>query len=323
MNKNAKIWLISATCLIIVGSFIFGGVMMTLKWDFNKITTNKLTNTTHELNGDFNSISIFTDTADIALVPCDDANPSVLCVEHEKQKHSVSVEENTLIIRASDTRKWYEHIGINFHSPEITVYIPQGDYRTLSIESATGDIDIPKCFNFKSIHISESTGKVTCHASASDSINIKTTTGNIHVENISAGAVDLSVSTGDIKASKISCTDSVTINVSTGKTFINDVSCKSFTSKGSTGDIFLTNVIVKDKLFVKRTTGDIKLEASDSAEAFIETSTGDVKGTLLTGKKFVTKTSTGTIDIPFSTSGGVCEITTSTGDIKIEVLEIQ
>ena len=51
----------------------------------------------------------------------------------------------------------------------------------------------------------------------------------------------------------------------------------------------------------------------------VKTSTGNVKGTLLSDKIFVTDTSTGRVSVPKTTSGGKCEITTSTGDIEIEL----
>ena len=49
-----------------------------------------------------------------------------------------------------------------------------------------------------------------------------------------------------------------------------------------------------------------------------ETSTGKVKGHLLTDKIFVTSTSTGKVRVPSTESGGICKVTTSTGDILFD-----
>jgi hypothetical protein len=43
-----------------------------------------------------------------------------------------------------------------------------------------------------------------------------------------------------------------------------------------------------------------------------------VKGSLKSGKTFVTKSSTGSVSVP-STTGGKCDVATSTGNIKITV----
>ena len=60
-------------------------------------------------------------------------------------------------------------------------------------------------------------------------------------------------------------------------------------------------------------------DGSDAEAVYVTTDTGDVKGTFLTDKVYITKTDTGSVDVPGSTSGGRCEITTDTGDIKLSV----
>ena len=71
---------------------------------------------------------------------------------------------------------------------------------------------------------------------------------------------------------------------------------------------------------IKRDTGDVKLDKCDANNIIIETSTGDVTGTLLSNKKFIVETSTGYKKVPESITGGICTITTSTGDVVIDVV---
>ncbi len=319
MSKRTKIWLITASSLVLVGCIIFGGVMTVLKWDFTKLSTVKYETNVYEINEDYKNISIITKTADILFVPSENSKTSVVCHEPKNMKHKVTVQDGALVIETVDTRKWYEYIGINFSVPKITVYIPQGEYGTLLVKSSTGDVEIPKQFKFESIDISENTGNVNNCASASKAIKIKTSTGNIRVENISADTLDLSVSTGEISVFDVICESTVNINVSTGKTNLIDTECKSVISSGSTGDISLKNVIAAEKFSIQRSTGDVKFEDCDAAEIFIQTDTGDVIGTLLSDKVFITNTDTGHINVPNSVTGGRCEITTDTGNIKIEI----
>ena len=65
----------------------------------------------------------------------------------------------------------------------------------------------------------------------------------------------------------------------------------------------------------------MKLAEADAGELHIRTDTGDVTGTLRTKKVFITETDTGKVEVPKSITGGECEITTDTGDIKIEILK--
>ncbi len=319
MKKGTKLWLIAATSLILIGLIIFIGLMAILKWDFTKLSTSKYETNHYQFNENYSNISIVTDTADIVFAVSEDLKSSVECYEQKNVKHSVTVKDDSLVIKVVDTRKWYEHIGIHFGTPKITVYLPQNEYTSVVIKESTGDIQIPKDFKFESVDISTSTGDVKCYASASGSIKIKASTGDIRIENISAGSLELSVSTGDVTASSISCQGDVKVNVSTGDTKLTDIACKNVISSGNTGDISLKNVIATEKLSIERSTGDVKFNGCDAAEIFVKTDTGDVIGTLLSGKEFIVKTDTGDKQIPQSETGGRCEITTSTGDIKIGI----
>lgn len=319
MSRSTKFWLIAAASLILIGCILFGGVMVMLKWDFTKLSTGKLETSTHEIVESFRSIRVNTDTADIVLVPTQQENCSVVCEEYEKVRHSVAVKDGTLVIEAIDTRAWYEHIGIGFQSPKVTVYLPETAYDALVIKESTGRVEIPEDFTFLSIDVSVSTGDVQCYASAESVLKIRTSTGNIDVEHITAGSLELSVTTGKVSVTDVSCRGDATVNVSTGKAYLTDVVCRGLTSSGSTGDLSMKTVVASETLSIKRSTGDIKLERCDASRIVVKTSTGDVTGDLLTDKIFVCTTDTGDVDVPNSSQGGRCEISTGTGDVRISV----
>lgn len=319
MSKKKRIWLVTATCLVVIGAIIFGGVMSDFDWDFLKLSNSKTYDAKVMVDQEFKNVSIITDTDDIVFVASDNGETSVLCKERNNLTHSVRVENDTLVIELEDTRKWYEYIDINFATSKITVTLPAGEYGDLKIELSTGDTEIPKDFKFESIDIKQSTGDVENSASASGDIKIKTSTGDISLANLSANSLDLSVSTGKVNMTGVSCEGDLEIKVSTGKTELSGVTCENLTSSGSTGKAVLEKVVANKKMSIERTTGDVKLNFCDAGELFIETNTGDVTGSLITSKVFIANTSTGKIDLPKTTSGGTCEITTSTGDIKITV----
>jgi DUF4097 and DUF4098 domain-containing protein YvlB len=273
----------------------------------------------HAVNAEFEHISIKTDTANIAFLPSDDGMCRVVCHEEEKKKHSVEVKDGTLTVEVVNDKEWYDYIGINIDSPKVTIYLPEAKYSSLVIEGSTGDIEVSKNFEFKSIYISLSTGNVNCYASTLEDIKIVSSTGNVCAESLSASAIDIIVSTGEVTVLDIMCDGDVTIGVSTGDAHLTNVVCKNLISTGSTGNISLKSVICKENISIERSTGDITLENSDAAELFITTDTGNVTGSLLTDKVFILKTNTGRIDVPDSIIGGKCKITTDTGDIKISI----
>jgi len=282
MNKTVKIWSVVGAILVVLGMILFASVMAIYDWDFAKLSTDKYVTNTYTAKGEFDKISINVSTAEIKFALTEDEECRIVCFETENVTHSVTVQNNTLIIDTRDSRKWYEHIGIFLEAPQMTIYLPQNEYTSLFIETNTGDITIPKDFSIKTLKIDGDTSDVECFASVFDTIEVKVSTGNINVDTIVAGELNLTTDTGDIKV--ISAT-------------------------------------VKNKIDIKTDTGNVKLENSDATQISVETSTGDVTGTLLSEKIFITETSTGKVRVPKTTSGGKCEITTSTGDIKIDVIQ--
>lgn len=320
MKKTTKAWLIIAALLILIGCALFAGVMTMLEWDFAKLSTVKYETNTYEIHEAFERISFNTDTADIVFAPSDDGKCRVDCYESEDTKHSVTVENNMLVIDINPSSR-HNHIGFNSGSPKITVYLPEAQYASLHIDESTGNVEIPSTFMFGNVDISSSTGDVSFHASASGRIKIKTRTGSIRVENISVGALDLSVNTGTVTVSNVGCEEDVTVGVSTGKTYLSNTQCKNVISSGSTGDISLDNVIAAESFSIIRSTGDVNLDNSDAAEIFVKTDTGDVTGRLLADKAFIVQADTGDVDVPQTAEGGRCEITTDTGDINITIAQ--
>lgn len=319
MNRKMKKWLILAACFVGLGTILFAGLMSLLGWDFSKLSTAKKITNVYEIYEDFQDISVIVDTADVVFVPSEDGECSVSCYEREKVKHFVAVEDGTLVVRVQDSRKWYEHIGIFFGTPKITVSIPEGQYGNLTVRGDTGDVDIGNAFAFKSMELIGSTGDVSCGASAQETIKIKCSTGNICVNGSSAGAMGLITSTGKITVSNVVCREEMQVDVNTGKTELMNVRCEILRSVGDTGDILLKDVIAEKFLLVERSTGDVKFDGSDAGEITIKTDTGDVKGNLLTEKVFMAYTDTGRVDVPKTVTGGKCEITTDTGNILLSI----
>lgn len=297
--KTTKTWLFLAVSLVLIGCLLFAGIMARLHWDFTKLSTVSYETTTHDINESFDSISLHTDTADIVLSPSENGTCTVECFEEAQAKHSVTVENGTLIVSLTEEKAWDDWIGLNLSTPSITIYLPNAQYASLYLDGQTGDIEIPEDFTFRDVDLSFSTGDIDFHAAASGMVKMKTTTGDIHAEHTTVGALDLSVSTG--------------------KTVLTDISCKSVISYGNTGDIDLNRVIAADTIFIERSTGDVSFDGCDAEEIIVKTDTGDVTGSFLTEKVFTTQTHTGDIHVPNSTSGGRCEIITDTGDIKIAI----
>jgi DUF4097 and DUF4098 domain-containing protein YvlB len=323
MKKAVKIWLITASVLILTGFMMFGSVLTMLKWDFSKLITSKYETSEHTVSESFESISVVTKTADVDILPSDSTECKVILRDQKKLYHELSVNDGVLTVKLIDTRKWYDMIDINVGSQKITIYVPEGEYASLSLKGSTGDVKISEMIGFDAIDVALSTGDTLIEKSASASLSVKSSTGDIEITDSSAGDLSLLLSTGDIHAQNVQCERDVSVKLTTGDTSFDTLSCKSLISNGSTGSIKLKNALVAEKLSVERSTGDVKLEECDAGELEIKTDTGDVKASLLSDKIFITSSSTGKISVPESLTGGVCKVKTDTGDIKISIIQKQ
>lgn len=318
MTNRTKGWLIAAASLILAGCILFVGVMSVLKWDFKKLTTVEYETNTHTVTESFAAVSITADAADITFVPSEDGTVSVVCYEESARKHCVEVTDDTLVIR-TDVRHWYDHIGVGFQSPTVTISLPEGAYGALSVSAKAGNVSIPICFTFASMDIDITTGDVSSMATVEGDVKIHTTTGDIALKSLNAGSLDLSVSTGDVSVKNVFA-GNLCLSMTTGQAAFSRVHCQAFTTNGTTGDLFMRDVVADGAFTIERTTGDVTFEACDAASMTVKTGTGDILGTLLTQKQFVTQTTTGNVKLPaLPPSGGVCELTTTTGNIHISI----
>ncbi|MBO4326145.1 MAG: DUF4097 family beta strand repeat protein [Clostridia bacterium] len=294
-----KVFIVLAILLVAAGMIVFLSAYIAAGFDFTKLSNVKYETNTYAPEGEFRNIEIRTDVSDLVFKPATDGKLSVVCVEREKVRHNVSVENGTLKIVSEDKRAWTDFITLFTKNLSVTVYLPEAEYETLKIKNSTGDVELAG-YTFGSIDIDNSTGDIT-------------------LGNVSAGNISLSVSTGEISVTSTTCDGEFTLKTSTGDVELKDVTCKRFVSSGSTGDFELTDLIASESLSIDVSTGDVFFKSCDAPQIKVKTSTGDIKGTLRTGKTFSTKTSTGSVKVPKDGMDGTCELKTSTGDISISI----
>ena len=353
-----KKYLILAVIFIILGGLILTMTACSANWNFETFFGNSFEEKELDVKNSFDSVEIYTDTADITLIPSEDGKCRIVTNDRKKIEYTASSDNGVLKIKSVDKRKWYERI-FDFGTPTLTAYLPKTDFNSLVIDESTGNVSITNAFRFGNVDIRISTGEVTLENVNADSLSIKTSTGKMSLNEITCnGDVNLKVSTGDSYLRGISCknliskgstgditienltayenafverttakvgiTDSTVggnldIEVSTGKSNLSGIRCANLTSDGDTGYISLTDVIAEGKFDIERGTGDVNFNACDAAEIYVETDTGDVKGTFLSDKVYIVFTDTGKINVPKTVTGGRCEISTDTGNIKIEI----
>lgn len=307
--------LIAVLVILVMAICLIGAAL----WILPSQTDARYETKTYTPGNSIGFITIEASIEDITFLRAQDYICRVECDETEQFRHEVTVEGRELKIQTKDSRTWFDRLSISRKTPAIRVYLPRDDYGALSIRCSTGDILVPANFTFSGIGIAATTGDIELRASASGAISLRTSTGDIRVGNVTADSLSVTATTGGLSLDGINCTNNVSVSVSTGDVKIAGLSCRNFAAEGSTGDFELRTLIASESLSINVTTGDVTLYNSDAGKIHIQTTTGSIRGTLQTTKRFEAHSTTGRINVPISGGVSVCQLSTTTGDIDIQV----
>ena len=314
MRKS--VW-ITALSLMAAGVLIVAIAFAALNFDLTKLDTNTYIDETFTISPIIFSIDADIDTADIQFHLSDDEKLRVECTQMtESAPITAEVRDSVLYISQNDNRAWYEHIGFFFRSPKITVYLPHPNANyDLKLRGSTCDVNISQELTFRTINARITTGDIQCDAQVNTSLSLQTSTGNITCQDAYCNSINLKASTGRIWAVDLDCYE-LDIRTSTGD--IRAKGCKTdiLSVKASTGDVRIVDCS-HSHLTVTTSTGDVNLDDCESDYLCITTSTGDVSGTIAGPMDIDCETNTGDIDVVDHGHGGLCRVTTDTGDIHI------
>lgn len=319
MNQKMKKSFLVASLLCGAGLVLFLICLFGTGFDFAKMSNVTYETNTHEISETFADIKVDVSTADVCLVPADTTSCKVVCKETNQLKHSVKVENGTLVIHEVDERGFVNFIGFTFESPTVTIYLPKEEYSRLDIKGNTGDVNVPAQFRFNQAKVEVDTGDIKWSAPVTTTLELKTDTGDVTVSNVVTEALTVKTSTGDMTISAATINGALSAKSSTGDMKITDTQCKTMRADSNTGDVKLKNTEASERGEITTDTGDVTLDGFDAAYITIETDTGDVEGTVLSEKTFFTETDTGDVDVPRMVAEEICEITTDTGDIEVKV----
>jgi DUF4097 and DUF4098 domain-containing protein YvlB len=280
--------------LSLVGFFVLLLVVVVARSLYLKTTE---VSKTYNIEQSYSEIKIEGKNLDVNIYLSDNNENKIVYLENKKVSVESKVVDGALIINQKDSRKWYDML-FNFSEFEVNLYLSQQLIDSLNIEGKVGDIEINKGFTFSNVDISNSTGDVEFNSNVKNNLSISNSTGDIEVENSNVG-------------------ESLNIETKTGDIELSNTNCSKLDIKVSTGDTELVNTLVTTDFKMEGSTGDVRFDEFDASNIEVSVGTGNVKGTIKSSKIFIAKSKTGSVSVPETVTGGVCKITTSTGNIKI------
>lgn len=331
------------------------------------------------VRGEVHSINIRDAEYDICIRHAEDGRCRVVCREADKMKHTVSVQNGTLTITRTDTRRWHERLG-NWgeNTLSITAYLPKKVYQSLYLKTTSGDIEVAPGFQFSDAALLSTSGDISFAGDAEEGLYVQSRSGDVSVKDTTGGYIktvttsgdsqlsglaadklEMGTGSGDINAVYVTVKQQAEIQTLSGEIHLSEVKAdalKANTSSGglelacvqvagqamletASGDISLVDMIaqalkvktgsgdveahsavVSGEAEFAAVSGDVHLKYSEADVIWIQTVSGDVEGSFLSPKHFVTHTVSGNVRVPASdASGGSCQVTTTSGDIRIRV----
>lgn len=312
MSKTKKA-IISGVVLIVLGAIISIVALISVEFDFNRLYPTAEYDSLI-IKESFKNISIESDQSNIIIKPSEDDSCKI--TYDQRTNISETVQNDTLIIKNTCSRKWYDYIGF-VCSAQLTIYISQHDYDLLAANSQSGDIHVSSGITLKEIQLNSASGNINCASSALSHIDITTESGDIHANNIDTDNISVRSTSGNIKLSSVDCIQDIKIDTASGDISGTDFTCANLSAASVSGKIDFLNLTASNNINIQSTSGDILLKDSDAYELQLKTASGNISGSLLSDKIFNANSSSGDIKLPPSVQGGSCIINTSSGDINI------
>ena len=306
---------------IIVGSALLltGGVVLAI--GISNQQNLKTVSNTYEITDAFSDIKVDVSSAKVNFYVSEDSSVKVIYEGLKKDAPDASVKDNIFTITQNQNKKWYEYIFSFdwFVSRKFSIYLPSGEYENLNIKLSSGDLTMPKDFTFRSVNVKVSSGSITSSASSKNELNYESSSGKINISDVTAKTMNIKTSSGSVTLSNANISDDINIGVSSGKVVLSDVSGANLDVKTSSGSITLKNTVITNNIKAKVSSGSVYFEDSDAETLDIEVSSGSVSGTLLSSHIFSAHSSSGRVNVPETTEGGLCRINVSSGSINITI----
>lgn len=319
MKKAKKITIITAAIVAAVGLIcVFGGVIG-MGFNFGNFNSSSAVTNTYKVEDAFKSILIDDSESDIELYPSEDGKCKVVCDESEKITHTVSVENGTLTVKRQDNRRWFEYFGFFLTNMKVSVYLPQDKYEDLCATTLSGNVSVGKEFSFNTARAESTSGDVRFKADVKEELSAKSTSGEVYIENTAPQSLTAKSTSGNVRISGVKSADTLRANSVSGNIKLTDVVCSDLTAGTTSGEVSLMNTVAGKAMSLESTSGEIELDRCDAQSLWLKTISGGISGTLLSEKQFVTKTTSGSVNVPDCSSGGRCEASTVSGNIEFKI----
>lgn len=293
------------------------------------------------LNG-IDHILVDATSSNVTIAPSTDGTISVECKNLETMKYYVGVEGSSLVVKYNP--EWHQRLfsGALFRNDETaaTIYLPEGEYRQLTVELTSGSFVVPEGYTFGTADVEVTSGSVKFSADVTHGLDaectsgdmafvgvdcarleVELTSGELTLLDVNCSVLDAEATSGSIDITNLAAIGGLAVEVTSGEINLSNVTAATAYFEATSGEISASDLIVAWLMQIEMTSGDADLERCDAGSMEIEVTSGSVRGTLLTPKNFSVRQGSGRVDVPHDGNGGPCKINVTSGRVQLSIIE--
>ena len=191
MKRFLSTLVVSALAVVAIGGL--NGLAAQAAW---RNTANMVTKN-YPVSAGFTDISITEYYADVKLRTSRDGSISVTTRDAEDVTHTVQVVNGTLTISRPEPTMGERWFHDDDDDPTVTLYLPAGNYGSLTVNTTSGDVETAGQLNFSAANLTTVSGDVDLAGSVTGAVNCTTTSGDIELKGPTLGAVQTNTTSGD------------------------------------------------------------------------------------------------------------------------------
>lgn len=334
MKRSAKVAIIVAVCLIVVGLLVGAAVTFfqsrSRGWQdpfdgsfLDTITSResgeyaKRTETFSA--ADVKGLELTTISRDVKFVVGASSEYRITCWENEDRWFEIELDGRTIKVREKrrSLALGDDHAAEEYRT--LTVEVP-AKCTAATVTTTSGDIYIPALTVDGGLTVVTTSGELY----ASDSLEIlggatvATTSGSVLFSGKLKGGFSFSSTSGDLSFSGEA--EDFTAKTTSGDLVLSGCAFSGRAEVTTVSGTITADGFVCGPLKLHTTSGDISISSLDSGEIEIDTTSGDVALTLADPDAFryEVKTTAGEVRTPYGSSSGVlCDVHTTSGDVVI------
>lgn len=310
-----RFWLRTAAVFLIAAVILGGCVLLSGNFDFDGFNVSKYEKAEYICAEPVTAVNIIDGDQDIEILSSSDDTCRIEYMYGEYDNYDISLENGLLSVERDEKF----HFGLfSFGFDRVMrIYLPEGEYEYLSVDSSSGDISVTDC-NACDILLDAASGDIFAKSCSADNFSLSASSGEISVNDCDAVSLSIGATSGDIEAQGMTAAEKLTVNSASGDIEVKNCSASEMELSAASGDVETADITVAGQLMIDTASGDVDFRRADAGSIYVNAASGDVYGSVVKPMLYETDSASGDVNVPVPMrDAGICRIETASGDITV------